>query len=134
MKTNALEHLNKAMMAYRKISYDLYKDHSEASFEFKFGDWDKDSFYAFRSLFFSLVTGEPDFDKFYDRFCTPGTDKGLKPVAWTTRFVPDLMDYVFWSSKPLDEKVEEIKALYNECKKAENGFKRKKKNDKSRKK
>jgi hypothetical protein len=74
-----------------------------------------------------LVTGEQDFDEFYDRFASPYPANGDRPVAWTTRFIPDMMDDVFWSQDPLETKVKEFKKLYDQCKAIEKAFNREKK-------
>lgn len=112
-------------MAYRKLSSEQFRKLREEEYNLQFGDWDKDSFYAVRSLFLYLVTGEPDFEVFYRRFDATAFDHGHKPIAWGPGFWPDLMDDVFWSDEPLDIKVKQIKDLYAKCIKAEKAFKRK---------
>lgn len=103
-----------------------------------YGEWDTESFYQLRNLFFELITGEPDFDEFYDSFDAPATAKGNKPIAWgrevqkdkrfakffkngknehIVRFLPDQIDDVVWdTSLPLKKKVSEIKTIYDMCK------------------
>ena len=130
MKPNvaALTLLNKSILnyqAYARICVDKAGDEDKTSKEFQ--DWDVATFYTYRSLFFNLITGEEDFDKFYDSFKAPADIRSDKPLAWGPRFWPDLMDDAIWSKTlTVEKKVEEIKALYEKCKKARRAFLRKK--------
>jgi hypothetical protein len=104
--------------------YDKLRDHTYNSI---YGDWDSKTFYYLRRLFFNLVTGEQDFDKFYDRFGTPSSADKSKPIAWGPRFLPDMISDVIWErGRKLESKVKEISNLYKKCLKIEKDFKKKK--------
>lgn len=79
------------------------------------GEMDHIIFYELRNVFFSIITGEPDFDKFYGRFDAPAIRTG-KPVAWGPRFLPDLISDDIWAyERSLSERVRNIKKLYKKC-------------------
>lgn len=90
--------------------------------------WDTDSWYGFEKLFFNLVTGEEDFERFYSRFDAPGSSHGQKPIAWDLRFIPDMINDLIWDTElPLENKVKKIEVLYKKCVELEKRFKRKNK-------
>jgi hypothetical protein len=114
------------MMICRKFSNKRYNKLKESVFENIYGDWDSDVYIESRNLLFNLITGEADFDDFYDRFDAPGTAKGDKPVAWDPRFIPDMINDVLWDEDvALKEKVKKIKTLYKKCVSLEKDFHKK---------
>jgi hypothetical protein len=93
--------------------------------EHLWGQTDVIIFYELRNAFFSLITGEPNFNKFYERFDAPGVRTG-KPVAWGPRFLPDMMNDEIWNfdKRSLNDRVKTIKKLYKECLKLEKNHKK----------
>jgi hypothetical protein len=122
----ALEYANKVMMAYHNHTIKLINSLTDEVWIATHGEWDNASFYTFRNLFFNLITGEKDFEAFYDRFDSPGMPKG-QPIAWGPRFWPDMINDVFWRNEDLKVKVKEIQKLYQKCVVAEKNFKKRKK-------
>lgn len=119
----ALENLDKLIRSYNDFSLSRYNKLGHRKFSKIYGKWDVETFYGIRNTFFTLVTGEPDFDKFYSRFDCPAVNKG-NPIAWGPRFLPDLMNDEFFSSEDISKRAKEVRRLYNKCKKLEKSFKR----------
>lgn len=88
------------------------------------GTQDHIIFYELRNAFFSLITGEPNFDKFYQRFDAPAIRTG-KPVAWGPRFFPDMINDEIWNfdKRSLDARLKTIKKLYKKCIELEKNYK-----------
>ncbi len=124
----ALEFAERLISSYRDFANKRYTKLGEKKFESIYGKWDVQNFYDFRNLFFNLITGEENFDRFYDRFDAPALPRGTKPIAWTTSFIPDLIDYEIWNTNAkLEDRVKNIEKLYGQCVKLEKEFKKKKK-------
>lgn len=89
------------------------------------GTTDSKIFYELRNVYFSILTGEPDFDKFYDRFDSPCSDNG-KPIAWGPRFWPDMIsdEILDCNKKTLQARIKEIQRLYKKCLKLEKNYKK----------
>lgn len=99
----------------------------ERKFDSIYGAWDTHNLIVSRDLIFNLITGEKNFDLFYDRFDAPGTASGHKPVAWDRLFIPDKIDSAIWNDTvSIQERVKKVKRLYAKCVKIEKDFKAKK--------
>jgi hypothetical protein len=111
------------ILAYMDLCAKRYQKLGEKKYIFIYHSWDVQTWYNLRNLFFNLITDEPSFDKFYDRFDAPGSTKGLQPIAWGPRFLPDLINDEIWDTKTkVEEKVKRIKKLYRQCIKLEKDF------------
>ena len=128
-----IEKINKAANDYRLTDDKLYETFRETYYDTHFAEWANSNYHLYVGLLFKLITGEDDFDSFYERFGSPGLDKGLKPVAWGPRFLPDEINDLLISTKiDTKEKVRSVKELYKKCVKLERDFKRKSKNKSKR--
>ena len=124
----AIANLDDLIKAYRKLTDTQFRKLSENEFEAQFGEFDRVGFYGLRNAFFSFATmfEESDFDDFYDRFSSPaGLDRKTKPIAWVSRFIPDLMEELVWSERPIGDRIKEYRALYIKCRKLEKDFNKK---------
>lgn len=120
----ALELANSLIWSYWSFSCARYKKLGERKYDSIYKSWDVQSFYNLRNLFFNLVTKESNFDEFYSRFDAPGSTKGLKPIAWGPRFLPDMIDTEIWNNEiTLEQKIKRIEKLYQKCIKLEKEFK-----------
>jgi hypothetical protein len=126
--TSTIEALDRLIKAHHTHAYKLVKEISYKKFELEHSDWDSDTFYAIRELFFHLATGDQNFQGFYNSFDAPGHTQGRRPIAWGPRFLPDLMDDQFWSDAPIKERMAEVERLYKQCIKVRKAFEKKKKN------
>lgn len=109
---------------YYDFSSKRYKKLGEKKYDSIYKSWDVQTWYNLRNLIFNLITDEPSFDKFYDRFDAPGSTKGLKPIAWGPRFLPDLINDEIWDTETkVEDKVKRIEKLYKKCVKLEKEFK-----------
>jgi hypothetical protein len=123
--SDALRLTESLMILYKNFSGKRFRKLKEHKFNSIYREWDLSCWYGFRNLFFNLITGEPSFDKFYDRFGTPASNK-ITPIAWESRFLPDLINDAMWDdSLTLHQKVETIKLLYFKCKTIEEEFQKK---------
>ena len=124
----ALTIVNNLIISYNEFTAKRYKKLHDKLYYAIYGEWDRSTWYALKDLFFNLVTGEPSFEAFYNRFDAPATAKGDRAVAWETRFIPDLMcDNMFDSKLGMEERVKLVKKDYNKCIKLEKEFKKKRK-------
>jgi hypothetical protein len=122
----ALELAESLIVNYSDFTSKRYNKLKDTTFESIYGQWDGQTYVDLRNLFFTLVTGEDDFDDFYDRFDAPATHKGKKPVAWGERFIPDMIsDDIFDTRLDLENRVKRIEKMYKKCVKLEKEFKRK---------
>ena len=122
----ALRLVESLMVNYLNFTSKRYTKLKETTFESIYGPWDSQTYADLRNLFFNLITGEDDFDNFYDRFDAPGTAIRDKPVAWGPRFLPDMIGDELCSTKNgLEGKVKNVERLYKKCLKLEKEFKRK---------
>lgn len=122
-----LEEINKASNIYRNTDDKLYSTFKESYYDTHFADWSSANYYLFRDLLFKLITGEGNFDDFYERFGSPGLDKGKKPIAWSSRFLPDEINDLLISTKvTTKEKVQGVQELYKKCIKLEKAFSKRK--------
>ncbi len=120
----AFEFVDSLIADYWDFSKKRYNKLGEKKYNSIYGSWDVQTFYNLRNLFFNLISGEPSFDKFYDRFDSPGNASGHKPIAWGSRFLPDLIDEEIWDTETkVEDKVKRIEKLYKKCIKLEKEFK-----------
>lgn len=117
-----LEATNDLIKKYKEIDESLYDTFSEKFYIQHFNHWSSHQFNVLLNLFFHLITNEKDFDKFYSRFNSPGSNDGTKPVAWNNHFIPDEIATIIMSDEDLKEKIKSVKILYNKCKKIEKNF------------
>lgn len=130
----SIKSIFKVIDAYNKMDDDLWNTYKEPVYELRYRKWNDVNWENLRQVAFELITGESDFDEFYDRFETSAfAEKNLKPVAWdnnlTTSFIPDyISDVIFNINMDLsvDERIKEIKKQYQRCKRLERNFKKKK--------
>lgn len=116
MDKNLVSHIDEAMKACRNITDKLYKELRDTYFQEKYGQDDSDSFVSLRNALFGAITGEPDFDDFYDRFDAPAMAKGLQPVAWGPRFIPDMIgDVLLDADMPVKTKIKEVQKMHKKC-------------------
>ena len=121
----ALELAESLIVNYSLFTSKRYNKLKETTYESIDGQWDSQTYVDLRNLFFALVTGEDDFDHFYDRFDAPATHKGKRPVAWGARFLPDMIsDDIFSTQKTLEHKTKSVEKLYRKCAKLEKEFKK----------
>lgn len=146
----AIELVNSMIKSKYAFTDKRWRKLGDTKYESIYGKWDSESFYDLRNLLFNLITGEPDFDKFYSRFDAPAGARGDKPTAWgrrlqeknmpwskkfakffkngknehITRFLPDQICDAIWDTDiSLTKKVKEIKLLYKMCQILEEDFK-----------
>lgn len=120
----ALQYTDSLIKEYIDFRSARYKKLGEDKFDRIYHNWDVNSWYGLRNLFFNLITNESNFDDFYDRFDAPGTTRGYKPIAWGERFIPDLINDQIWDTEiTLEDKVKQVKKLYKKCVELEKDFK-----------
>lgn len=109
MDTQTLKILDKIAKQYWNIS----KKHP--NLENLWGEADHIIFHELRNAFFSIITGEPNFNKFYERFDAPAVRTG-KPVAWGPRFYPDMINDEIWADeRDIGDRIKTIRKLYRKC-------------------
>lgn len=120
----ALDIVECLIAGYWDFSIKRYNKLGEKTYNSIYHSWDIQTYTNLRNVFFNLITGEDCFETFYHRFDAPGTAKGLKPIAWGPKFLPDMINDEIWDTKAkLEDKVKRIKELYNKCVKLEKEFK-----------
>ena len=117
-----LNRINDLIVTNRKFLDRRFGRLGERTFLSIYGRYDSSCYYAYRDLFFYVLTKEPSFGRFYDRFASPnGVDSGSKkPLAWGPRYWPDMIcDVIYDLDMSVETKVKKIMELYKKCKKAE---------------
>lgn len=113
-----VERINATFSKIQKVDNTLYRTFREEFYLAHLGDVGSVIYYELSNLLFHSITGEEDFGKFEDRFDAPGHRTG-KPVAWTTRFIPDLIRDEIMSDRSTKEKVTKVMEMYDQCVKIE---------------
>lgn len=108
----------KSVQDFLESKRDLLKDEA---YDARYLPFEEKLWKTVHNTFFSLVTGEPDWNKFYDRF---GTGHDKKPNAWEGTYIPDQMSNLIWNGAHADLKyrVSQVQALYEKCRKIENDY------------
>jgi hypothetical protein len=101
----------------------LYRTFNQEYYDLHFSGWSSTQYYTLRNSFLHLVTGEPNYDEFYNKFDSPGGSDGTKPVAWDESFIPDRIGDAIMSNRTLEERINEVSALYRKCIKIERKYK-----------
>lgn len=122
-----LKTIDTLIKSYLRTDGKLFDTFRDSYYEAHFNDWSCEQYELLQNTFFELITGEPDFDSFSDRFDAPGSAKGDKPVAWNTYFIPDQINWTIMSdSLSTKAKLKRVRELYSECTNAEAKFREKK--------
>lgn len=129
---NSIKSIFKLIDVYTKMDDELWETYKEPVYEKRYRKWNDIHWENLRQIAFELITGEPDFEKFYNRFDSSAFDsKNRKPVAWDTKlssssYIPDyISDTIFNKDLAVNKRVKEIKTQYNRCVKLEKEFKKK---------
>lgn len=104
----------------------------ETSFDERYGKLQTELFRTHTQLFFYFVTGEPDFDAFYDRL-----QKRVKgrPIGWGKNgFVPDLISSVIYDDDhgAFQERWAKVERLYKEAQKLEADYLKRRSHDRKK--
>jgi len=115
-----VEQIDKAFKKLYDMDMKLFNTFKESFYEAHLSEIGNVIYYDMTDTLFYSITGEPKFDTFYERFDCPASGRG-KPVAWSDRFIPDMMRDTLQSDKSTVEKASRILELYLECKSIEIG-------------
>lgn len=111
---------DKILKQFLKFTNQRYDDLGEHEFKKIYQEMDSNLYVLLRDLLFKLITGEDNFDKFYDRFDAPALADGKKPVAWTRRFIPDIINDDLMSLQiTTADKYKRVLSLYKKCRRLE---------------
>lgn len=101
------------MLKYLEIDYELLAVFREGFYDKHLAPWSNAQSALLRELMFREITGEQDFDAFYERM------EKIKG-AWEGGFLPDMISFVLGSEwHPLYKKRALVRGYYDRCVEAE---------------